>query len=331
MILSYQCNAECRHCMYASSPKWRGWMSEDDLRLLLSQLTGKIEPSRWGPNGVELNLGLHFTGGEPFLNFRLLLRAVEISTELGIPSTFVETNCFWAGTEEKTREMLVQLKEKGLKGILISVNPFFLEHVPFQRTERVIKIAREIFGPNVLIYQQAYYWEFKILAIEGKFDPTTTLPLEKYLEISYRPKLEGVEIFLMGRAAYKLRDLFPTYPAEQFLDEPCPFPLIRSWHNHFDNYGNFIPGYCAGISLGPWSELEGMLKEGVELDKKPILHLLVKEDFRGLLRFAKERGYREPPEGYVSKCHLCTDVRRFLVEHGNFAELQPVEFYEYLE
>ena len=30
LLLSYQCNAECRHCMYACSPKWKDWISEFD-------------------------------------------------------------------------------------------------------------------------------------------------------------------------------------------------------------------------------------------------------------------------------------------------------------
>jgi pyruvate-formate lyase-activating enzyme len=45
-----------------------------------------------GSDRVDLNHGLHFTGGEPFMNFDLLLRLVKIADELGNPSTFVETN-----------------------------------------------------------------------------------------------------------------------------------------------------------------------------------------------------------------------------------------------
>ena len=117
LLLSYRCTAERRYCMYACSPKWSGWISEDLLELTLSKLAGKIVPSPYGPNRVSLNYGLHFTGGEPFLNFPLLLKAVELARELGIPSTFVETNCYWCTGDEVTREKLLLLKEKGLAGI----------------------------------------------------------------------------------------------------------------------------------------------------------------------------------------------------------------------
>ncbi|MCJ7819366.1 MAG: hypothetical protein MUP25_06045 [Syntrophales bacterium] len=95
LLLSYKCSAECRHCMYLCSPRWPAdWITSEDLEAVLSQLAGRIEPSPWGPEAIGLSDGLHFTGGEPFLNFDLLRQAVEIADELRIPSTFVETNCF---------------------------------------------------------------------------------------------------------------------------------------------------------------------------------------------------------------------------------------------
>ena len=116
LILSYKCSAECRHCMYICSPKWKAdWISEKDLTKGLSQLEGKIMPSPAGPDNIGLSHGLHFSGGESFLNYDLLLKAVEISNNFTIPSTFVETNCCWCTNDDTTREKLEQLKNKGLK------------------------------------------------------------------------------------------------------------------------------------------------------------------------------------------------------------------------
>ena len=110
----------------------------------MNKLADKIKPSPSGERAVSLNYGLHFTGGEPFLNFGLLLRAVDISRQLGIPSTFVETNSYWCLDDKSTKEKLRALKERGLEGILISVNPFYLEYISFERKERCIRIASEI-------------------------------------------------------------------------------------------------------------------------------------------------------------------------------------------
>jgi len=325
LLLSYKCNAECRHCMYASSPKWKGWISEDDLKIILSQLAGKIKPSPYGPERVSLNYGLHFTGGEPFLNYELLLKVVGIAHKLNIPSTFVETNCYWCSDDKVTREKLQMLKEKGLKGILISVNPFFLEYVPFERTERGIKIAHEIFAGNMMVYQSEYYFRFKKLGIIGK------ISVEDYITTQREDLGANVELFLMGRAAYKLKQFYPKHPPDYFFEEPCQPPFLRNWHNHFDNYGNYMPGYCGGISLGGWRILNKLLEEGIDLNRHPILRFLINQDFEGLFRFAKDYDYQESREGYISKCDLCVDIRKHLVAKQEFEELRPKEYYFHLE
>jgi len=62
---------------------------------------------------------------------------------------------------QTARERLQCLKQAGLKGILISVNPFYAEYVPFERTERCIRISQQVFGRNVVVYQLAYYHRFR--------------------------------------------------------------------------------------------------------------------------------------------------------------------------
>jgi hypothetical protein len=325
-MLSYKCSAECRHCMYACSPKWSAdWISEEDLEFLLSLLARSIQPSPWGAETMSLNHGLHFSGGEPFLNYPLLLTAVEMAEKLDIPSTFVETNCFWCKNDVVTREKLAGLKEAGLNGILISVNPFYAEYVPFERTERCIRMSQEVFGPNVMVYQNQYYHRFKALGIRDR------ISLQDYIDLTQGENLaERVELFLQGRAARQLRTFYPTYPAQTFFGQPCRPSFLRDWHNHFDNYGNFIPGYCGGISLGSWSNLEELTKEGIDLEEHPLLGFFVTEDIQGLLDFAKEFGYQEVHEGYLSKCDLCLDLREYLVSRQDFPELSPKEFYAHL-
>ncbi len=331
LILSYKCPSKCRHCIYACSPKWSAdWISHDDLSKILSQLAGKILPSPFGPKTISLNHGLHFTGGEPFGNFDLLCRAVEIAEELKIPSIFVETNCFWCANDRSTREKLKLLKKKGLKGIMISVNPFYLEYVPFERTERAIRISLEIFGNNVMVYQVEYYRRFKEWGFSAK------VPFEEYLKYERKENFtRNVEFFIMGRAPYKLKDIlqgtYPQYRPDLLFKEPCMPAFLRSIHNHFDNYGNYVPGFCAGISFGDCRRLDELLKDGVDTEQHPVLGFLIDEDLRGLFGLAKDMGYIDSQDGYFSKCHLCMDVRRHLALNGEFRELSPKEFYLHLE
>ena len=135
----------------------------------------------------------------------------------------------------------------------------------------------------------------------------------------------------MGRAPYRLHRFYTKHPADYFLEEPCLPPLVRNWHNHFDNYGNWLPGYCGGISLGNWHDLDLLFDEGLDLNNHPVLGFLINQDFEGLLRYAQDFGYEELKEGYISKCHICVDIRKYLVTKQEFKELKPKEFYFQLD
>jgi hypothetical protein len=329
--LSYKCTAACRHCMYACSPRWKAdWITEEDLEKILGQLAGKIQPGPDGPERIGLSHGLHFTGGEPFMNFGLLCRALEIASGLGIPSLFVETNGYWCTGDSATREKLMVLREKGLKGIMISVNPFYLEYVPFERTERAVRIGMEVFGYNAIVYQLEYYRRFRALGIRDR------VPFGEYLQMEHRADfVRNTEFFIMGRAPYSLKEelagLYPRYPAAQFAHTRCAPPFLRNWHNHFDNYGNFVPGFCGGISLGDCRELDDLLRTGIDTEEYPVLSYLLREDMTGLLQFALDRGYRVDGSGYYSRCHLCVDLRKYLRTVDSFRELTPHAFYQELE
>ncbi|MEM3040832.1 MAG: hypothetical protein QXG97_02240, partial [Nitrososphaerota archaeon] len=234
--------------------------------------------------------------------------------------------CFWCISDEVTRSMLKQLSDAGLDGILISVNPFILEHVPFEKTVRAVRISREIFGENVLVYQRFFYRQFEKLNIRG------TMPFEEYLRKGGADTLSHVELIPMGRAAYRLDNLFRKYPAAEFFGLSCREELTRPWRIHVDNYCNYITGYCAGISLGDARKLDSLCSEGVDLRQTPVLEALV-ADMEELYNLASRKfGYEELPEGYISKCHLCLHIRENLVRRTEeFRELQPKEFYSHLD
>jgi len=316
--------------MYACTPKWKsGWIKDENLDALLKQLAGTVVPTPGGRENIGLSHGLHFTGGEPFLKFDLLARAVEKASTLEIPSLFVETNGFWANKDDETRAKLEHLKTKGLHGIMISVNPFYLEFVPFERTERAIRTSFDVFGRNTFVYQVEYLRQFKELGIKG------TLPLDEYLaKEGIADFARRVEFFMSGRAPFALEGRFERFfrkaPADRFLREGCQPPFLRPWHNHVDPEGNYMPGFCGGISLGDARQLDRLMKDGIDVSGRPVLGALMTEDLGGLLDYAKGHGYAEWKDGYFSRCHLCADIRRHLVRDGDYPELQPREFYEHL-
>jgi len=213
---------------------------------------------------------------------------------------------------------------------MVSVNPFYLEYVPFANTARAVAVGQEIFGSNLMIYQLDYLHRFLAWRLEDR------VPFEDYLKLENRDdSINRTEFFMMGRAPTRLVDLLagsmPRLPAASLLAEPCPTPFLREWHNHVDNYGNYMPGFCGGISFGDARHLESLLAEGIDTGERPVLGFLMRDDFQGLHRFAVGKGFEESAKGYFSKCHLCQDLRGHLVELGDFPELAPKEFYEHLD
>jgi hypothetical protein len=319
ILLTYKCSGACKHCLYASSPSWSSdWLSMSDAELILSQLARSLDSSKY--RGVGFNSGIHFTGGEPFLNYDLLLKVTSLAHNLGIRSILVETNCVWCTNDEATHDRMRQLRDAGLAGILISANPFVVEHVPFERIKRAVRIGLEVLGSGVMVYQFAFYEEFLRMGLRGR------LSLEEYLQRGGRG-LRHAELLAGGRVAYGLGHLFRHYPAHRFFGESCRHELIRDWHIHIDNYCNFVPGFCAGISLGDGRSLEALCS-GIDLTMRPVVQALL-GSLGELYELGTAEGYQEL-DGYVSKCHLCIDIRRHLAAVGGFEELQPRQFYERL-
>lgn len=321
VILSYKCSSSCRHCIYASAPKWKDWMSEPDLADYLDQIR------TFAPN----QHGIHLAGGEPFLNFDLTLRAVELCIEHGIPLHYVETNAGWCENDELTVYQMSALRDSGLPAILISVSPFHNEFIPFERTNRAIEIAREIYGHyNVLVYTGYFYQQLQ------DYNPLQTVPFNRYLNTignaaAAQSFIEHYGLLPSGRAATRLNFLFQKQPADAFFNNNCFAEFTNPEHIHIDPYGNYIASFCSGISLGNAHHL-GAIFEGIDLETKPILEILATSGMQGLLKLAQDQfDFHIAEEGYIAKCHLCQDIRAHIVQRTDqFDELSPVEFYHYL-
>ncbi len=71
-----------------------------------------------------------------------------------------------------------------------------------------------------MVYQMVYFHRFKQLGIKER------ISLEDYLRLTKKEDLtKQVELFLMGRAAYKLKGFYPHYPAATFFNQPCCPPF----------------------------------------------------------------------------------------------------------
>jgi hypothetical protein len=317
LILSYKCQSACAHCIYNCNRNWKEWITRDDLQAALEIMVV------W-----QHAFQVHITGGEPFLNFPLLLEAIEIAASLGIPR-YLETNAGWAVHERLVEKRFRALHKTGLQAILISVSPFHAESIPLERSLMVIRRAKEVFGiSSVFVYQSRW------LDLIQAFGTETTIPLNSFVDTygkanTGRMLWENYGLISGGRSGYNLGHLIPKHPAEFFNGLTCAYEVLYAQHSHFDLYGNLIPGFCGGLSLGDWHDLPFLLARYQREDFPTIIAILAEYGPYGLFEAAVlEYNYKPLQEGYSGKCHLCVDVRGHLSRTGDFPELRPKQFYE---
>lgn len=313
LILSYQCNLSCIHCLYNCRGKWNEWIEIEKIEKYVDML-----------KKIKNFTSLHLTGGEPFINFPLLLEAVKICNKIGI-SFFVETNCYWAKNEEIAEEKLRKLKENGLNSIMLSYSPFYVDKVPVENFEIAMKKSFEIFGKeNVTFYTYSGYKMLKDKGISGKISFEDTLRIIGEKDFL---KFLGNYIVPKGKCLYTLEKFFYKFPPEKFKGANCVFDFLNPYHIHVDLYGNYLTSFCAGITPG---KFEKVINEGIKIEDNEILKFLFTDIYQLLLWAEEKYGYKRK-EGYINKCHLCLDIRKFLIENGYKSDyLQPEKFYSNL-
>ncbi len=321
IILSYQCQLACRHCVYNSGPAWQDWITPAELRHAFMVLSNLPE-----------SLQVHLTGGEPFLNYSLLLQSVEIAESFGIPC-YVETNADWCTQPDVVMDRLIGLKQAGLDAVLISCTPYHAEKVPLTRTLLAIDAALQVFGPRgVLVFLPEWIDHL------WRFGTRTPIPINRFIQAyGLQPASvmlwDSFEMASGGRAGYHLGFLTTLCPASSFRHERCLEEILFPSHLHFDLYGNVIPNYCAGISIGDWHEFPDIRKRFARQEVPALIDALITAGPYALFKIAHhDFGFIERPSGYAGKCHLCVDVRRYLARWPElFPELRPLGFYSGLE
>ena len=301
IMANYQCNAACRHCLYACSPdRDSGYITKESASEICTLL---IE------GGCR---SVHIGGGEPFLNFDGLINLLEAARATSLKIEYVETNGSFAANESEAVRYLRELIDVGVDNLCISLDPFHAEYIPFELPLRLAKICRENnFG--------FFLWQERFLQGLSQVEPDIAHS-RKSLEdqISPRYVIETAHRYglSMGGRAINIEAEFSELKATHTLIEtkPCRH-LTSTEHFHVDMYGSFIPPGCTGIAI-PLSEAVGGMPSG----KYMAFEALVTGGVSGLVSFAKKQGFR-PNDQYTSRCALCFYTRKWLSENIDCPEL----------
>ena len=312
IMTNYKCSVHCAHCRHNASPlRNGGFISVEMLDEILQKL------KEFGCKSV------HLEGGEPFLYPNELIRAVKQINQSSIYLEHIVTNGSWYQNQKNTREILKELKQNGLRRLLLKVSPFQNENIPLNKVNKVAHVAEEL-GINVMI------WDNEIYPEVASFDISKTHSLHKYLKKfgpDYMKKLaECFNVTFAGRTFTAYEKYLNKYTVTDLLlsNKGCLSSFQTQHHFHVDLFGNFIFSHTNGLAINIKD-----LGKPIDPRKYPYLSILINGGINSLYKLATNKyGFKAKTE-YISKCHLCYEVRKFLVTEKGIVSpyLQPVEFY----
>jgi hypothetical protein len=313
LITNYSCTSQCGHCLYGCSPaREKGYIDEETTQKNFQ---------------IMKELGchtIHVGGGEPFLNVEGLQMVLHVAQRTKMGITYVETNSSWCQDEDDAVELLAVLKQQGLSTLLVSISPFHNAYIPFSKVKAVAGACRRA-GISVFPWISDFYSEIDAFDDQKTHEMTE---YEKRFGPGYLKKLPSrYWIHLGGRALKTFETVFEKKNVKAILSmhkSGCE-ELQDVSHFHLDLFGNYVPGLCSGLAIQRQD-----LGRPIDSNRYPFLSVLFRSGVRGLFDMASGQYGFYPSDGYISKCHLCYDIRRFLVLKKRLAshELQPVALYE---
>jgi hypothetical protein len=253
-----------------------------------------------------------------------LVTAIRCIRESGISLDYIETNAAWITDDDKrNREILIKIAKAGGDCVMVSADPFHIAYVPFWKNRKLLALLRET-GISYFIWQERYW------ATLSKLDEKRT---------SSGPELNKVVGYdIIGQCAReygmgfngRALNLHRGMPgvkrggAGTFVSEkPCG-ELSGTGHFHADYLNRYIAPGCTGMGI-----LTDDLEKQWDKENYPVMARLLENGTAELLTYTRSKGYEENPEGYVSKCDVCFQIRKFLItsEPGAYPDLSPPAYY----
>jgi hypothetical protein len=271
ILLTYQCTFECDHCFVWGSPWQSGTLTLTDLDAILN--TARVHPTlEW----------IYFEGGEPFLYYPTLLRAVTKAHQAGFKVGIV-SNAYWATSPEDALESLQ----------------------PFQDLVEDLSISSDLFHYSEKISEQVSNAQKAALSLGIPIGLICiTRPEESASPAGVGVIAEGESsVMYRGRAASALAPHADGHDWESFTE--CPFENLRDPSRiHLDPLGYLH--ICQGISIGNlFQESLNQICESYDPDDHPITTPLLTGGPAELRR----RYDLELDDRFADACHLCYQSR----------------------
>lgn len=296
IVLTYRCPAACAHCLFGCNMKRNETVDLAQAKTLIAAASRQSPPPAVG-----------FTGGEPFLEFDMLLELVEFARRSNMASEVISSSA-WCRGREHGREILSALRRKGLVTYCTSVDRYHVRYVAPTRMRDAILAARDL-GLRVTINTMA---DPKRRGQEKAYlAETLDLPAETIDEL----RVNVLKVVPVGRARKHVRDFVLR---DKDLEEGCPFctqvialtpeglaypccGMIMGMDPA--RAGAFVLGRLEGKSV---EEAAAMLQDA----KRDLFLRLIQVlgPYRILTLLKQRRGEMKVPDRFVGTCDMCMEL-----------------------
>jgi len=285
ILLTYQCTCECDHCFVWGSPRQTGTLTFEQIQEILVQAKEADVSS------------IYFEGGEPFLYYPVLVKAVRKAADMGF-SVGIVSNAYWAISVADAEEWLRPFVGR-LADLTVSSDLFHCSESMGERPQNALVAAKWLNIPTGMIS----------IAQPNVDAKETHGQIEDQGAVMYR-----------GRAAEKLAPRLTGQPWARF--DSCPHEDLREpGRIHLDPLGNLH--ICQGLVLGNLFErpLKQICAEYIA-EIHPICGPLLEGGPAALVA-----EYNLPHAAfYADACHLCYEAR-ILLRTRFPQELSPDQMY----
>jgi len=246
-------------------------------------------------------------GGEPMLYPDRAIVIFKKASELRIPEIEMLTNGVWGKNMENAEKLATKLKKAGLNTVGISVDVFHLRYIPLEYPRKaalaLLKAGVENVTWNVTVIES--------INATNEFDKKTSQILRMLEPVGIDAHIHTVTP--VGRATQNLLQYLQSTPLEGSCEgEPTIGNMLTNPESICVEPSGEVD-ICWYLAIGNAKEkpLNRIISE-YDWRKDPTIKILVEEGPMGLLKSTEKYSLQFRKDQYISKCHLCTEIRKTL-------------------
>lgn len=192
-VITNQCTGRCKHCSVGDKIKDKNHLQYEKMKGVLTQIC----------NRFAITSTMCF-GGEPLLYHSEVEGIMGEAKKCNIAKRQIITNGFFAGKKDKIAEVASALEAVEINDILLSVDAFHQESIPF---EPVYEFAKRIKEGNIIDIRIHPAWVVD-REQDNAWNNTTKQLLARFEDLAI-PVSHGNNIFPAGNAIKYLSEYFP--------------------------------------------------------------------------------------------------------------------------